>query len=180
MAFTFVQNHGAEFSVEAMGGSGKLDQGGEELLSYHSLTNFYGFVSSSDDAPIPRRTSPQQLTIFYDGFVHVYAATPQEVNAIMAIAGKNDGPQTNVVTHPATCSSPSSSAEQIMKTMGIANIRPLLLHAHIPKLHAELPISRKLSIQRFLHKRKERLRTASPYKTPTQTDNSPVSSIAEN
>lgn len=89
---------------------------------------------------------PAQMTIFYNGTVNVYNVSAEKAEAIITLATD---------TSSKTMARPISG-DQISKHCDSKD-------EPVQKPGAGLPIARKLSLQRFLEKRKDRLRCAAPY-----------------
>ncbi|KAG6426699.1 hypothetical protein SASPL_110926 [Salvia splendens] len=81
------------------------------------------------------------MTIFYNGMVSVFDVSPRKAHDILKVADEM---------------LPSESPENLeSNSNGETNL--------LESFNGDLPISRKISLQRFLQRRKERLITVSPY-----------------
>ncbi|XP_057857746.1 protein TIFY 9 [Cryptomeria japonica] len=114
-------------------------------------TSFPHIVDSrSVSASISDKQSAPRLTIIYNGVVNVYHVSPEKAEAIMQLASTNSASKT---TTPVVS---SGSKEEVAKPCATST-------QQIKKATQGLPIARKLSLQRFLEKRKDRISTVSPY-----------------
>jgi len=117
--------------------------------------------SRSVPAKAPEQSSTAQLTIFYNGAVHVYDVPAEKAQAIMSFASSNSS--INTGTSPTT----SSQIEQISKPFpSKPPSKPQSNAVNEKQTHRPpigLEIVRKLSLQRFLEKRKERINNVAPY-----------------
>lgn len=113
--------------------------------------------SRSVPAKAPEQSSTAQLTIFYNGAVHVYDVPAEKAQAIMSFASSNSS--INTGTSPTT----SSQIEQISKPFPSKPQSNAVNEKQTHRPPIGLEIVRKLSLQRFLEKRKERINNVAPY-----------------
>lgn len=114
-----------------------------------------------------------QLTIFYGGTVNVYNVSADMAKAIMALAssGVNNNKATSTAATPTPTSfSPATPActvapiaAEITCPTPLPTVRAGLIQPTFNLKAANLPISRRNSLQRFLEKRNDRLHARAPY-----------------
>jgi len=110
-------------------------------------------------AEVPEKISTSQFTIFYDGVVNVYDMSAQKVQDIMKLASANSS--SNITTSEIT----SGKIEEISGQQPSKSALNAVNENRSQKVAAGLEIVNKLSLQRFLQKRKARLNSVAPYST---------------
>nr|UXW62857.1 tify [Pinus koraiensis] len=109
-------------------------------------------------AKAPGQQSTTQLTIFYNGAMNVYDVSAEEAQGIMNLASANSSRNT-------TSTISSSKIDQTSKPLP-ANPGSSPVNENKPQTPPiGLEIARKLSLQCFLRKRKERFNRVAPYTT---------------
>jgi len=115
--------------------------------------------SRSVPAKAPEQQSITQLSIFYNGAMNVYNVSAEKAQGIMKLASGNSLKNTRKSTIF------SSKIEQISKTLPAKPASNTVNDNQPQRLPVGLEIARKLSVQSFLRKRKERFNSLSPYTT---------------
>ncbi|KAL5572266.1 hypothetical protein UlMin_021863 [Ulmus minor] len=145
-----------------------LEDDDHKSPTYQSPSKTSKKPSSEQNPTVP---APAQLTIFYGGSIKVFDGLSEDkVNEIIRIA-------TAAAAAAAAGNTSAKSGE--MKTIGTENSTnsPLASAAmgsllsqlnpaqksSLTKLQAEFPIARRLSLQRFFEKRRDRLVSKNPY-----------------
>nr|ABK26895.1 unknown [Picea sitchensis] len=131
----------------------------EKNITVRSAISQTDSVSRSVPAKAPEQQSTAQLAIFYNGMVNVYDVPPEKAEAIMRFAGDNSLNKTS------TPKINSCKIKQILKPLP-SKPASNADNEDQPERHpVGLEIVRKLSVQRFLQKRKDRINSVAPYTT---------------
>ncbi|XP_050216493.1 protein TIFY 3B-like [Mercurialis annua] len=149
----------------------------------HRLTNGFRLASMATSGPNTAISTPEQLTIFYGGTVLVFDGIPTEkASEIMLIASKaavKSAEMKKSATGPPASNTPILTRSPSMQSTSSAlpSSQAPLYPAHqgfsFCKLQAELPITRRHSLQRFFEKRRDRLCSKSPYASPAEKTSEP-------
>ncbi|GLJ49986.1 hypothetical protein SUGI_1063120 [Cryptomeria japonica] len=115
-------------------------------------------IHEISEATTTNRTSSAQLTIFYNGAVKVYDhVSSRKAEAIIMLAFANEDALPS--TTASNCLRKKSDSNSEESTGGVKQS-----HA-VETSNSNLPIANKLSLQRFLQKRKDRMSRVIPYTT---------------
>eukprot|EP00253_Pinus_taeda_P011182 PITA_11182 len=110
-------------------------------------------------AEVPEKLSTSQFTIFYNGVVNVYHIPADKVEDIMKLVSSNSS------SNKRTCKITSGKIEEISGQQPSKSALNAVNENQPQKVAAGMEIVKKLSLQRFLQKRKERLNSVAPYST---------------
>ncbi|GLJ39065.1 hypothetical protein SUGI_0796380 [Cryptomeria japonica] len=111
----------------------------------------------------------KELMIFYNGEMKVFPdVSPERAEAIMMLAAGNGN-----ILHSDEVSSFSTTASNILPLptglrKNVTISEEFSAEANQTLFHAKLPMAKKLSLQRFLEKRKDRLNRLLPYMTSSK------------
>ncbi|KAG4929537.1 hypothetical protein AAZX31_17G046500 [Glycine max] len=128
-------------------------------------------VKSSAFKSIEKEPKAAQLTIFYAGQVVVFDDFPAEkLEEIMSLAGKGISQSQNTSACAHTHNQQGNHPSFVPNVSPQAPSRPIV---------CELPIARKVSLHRFLSKRKDRIASKAPYQinNPNSASNKPAESM---
>lgn len=114
-------------------------------------------VSRSVPAQALEQQSTVQLAMFYNGMVNVYNVSAEKAEAIMRLAGDNSSSKT--VTPQINC----NKIKHILKSLPSKPGSNAENEDQPERISSGLEFVRKLSVQRFLQKRKERINSVAPY-----------------
>jgi len=116
-------------------------------------------VSRSVPAKTPEQQSTGQFVIFYNGMVNVYNVPAEKGEAIIRLAGSISSSKTRIPQIDI------SKIQQILKPLHHKPASNADNEDQPERLPVGLQIVPKLSVQRFLQKRTERINRVSPYTT---------------
>jgi len=115
--------------------------------------------SRSVPAKAPEQQSTAELTIFYNGVVRVYDVPAEKAQDIMRLASANS------LSNTRTSAISSSKIEQISEPLPSKPASNAVKENQLHRRPDGLRILRKLCVERFLQKRKERFNSVAPYTT---------------
>ncbi|KAL0908871.1 hypothetical protein M5K25_023383 [Dendrobium thyrsiflorum] len=153
------------------------------LNATRSMELFLQHGGLSPTSPPTEAKEPEkaQLTMFYGGKVVVFDNFPAEkAKELMQIASKGQ----NFTSGTATAVSPSVPAADIQNFSAPADLPVKFAAGAQPNFSGEplnsyLPIARKVSLHRFLQKRKDRISAKAPYQLNSRNDSKDFVNVEE-
>ncbi|XP_058726726.1 protein TIFY 5A-like [Vicia villosa] len=125
----------------------------------------YTFEEEKDSDKSSMQNEQQPLTIFYDGKMCVIMSTISSKKSIYSLTNNNNNwVNVNVVQAKSVLTMANKKVEEIVKTpTGSEPSTPTTVESPHQLYSPGHALSMKMSLQRFLQKRKNRIQQASPY-----------------